>query len=133
LLETVNFVTPQVAVGGRYFWPRRLRRAGITHVLSARRRTDQLDGFTCLSNPMEDTGADQEAAYWLRGRPTSTPSSWRWGTALMKRGVSSAEPGGRRPPATSTTSKARSSRRALPMLQSDDPSRRQRRAARDTS
>ena len=65
-LETVNFVTPRVAVGGRYFWPGVLRRAGITHVLSARRTPDSLDGFVCLSNPMADDGADRDAAYWLR-------------------------------------------------------------------
>jgi protein-tyrosine phosphatase len=69
----VNFVTPQVAVGGRYFWPRRLRRAGITHVLSARRTSDLLDGFICLNNPMEDNGADQNAAYWLRTVELAVP------------------------------------------------------------
>ena len=66
LLQTVNFVIPQLAVGGRYFWPQRLRRAGITHLLCARRRPDTLEGFVCFHNPMADDGASQTAAYWLR-------------------------------------------------------------------
>jgi protein-tyrosine phosphatase len=65
-LETVNFVTPQLAVGGRYFGPRRLRRAGVTHVLSARREPDRIGGFVCLNNPMADDGAAQTTEYWFR-------------------------------------------------------------------
>lgn len=64
--QTVNFVTGQLAVGGRYFWPARLKRAGITHVLCVRRRPDALEGFVCFSNPMADEGLGQPAGYWRR-------------------------------------------------------------------
>lgn len=62
--ETVNFVTPQLAVGGRYFWAGRLRRAAVSHILSARRTPDDLPGFVCFNNPMEDDGADRPPEYW---------------------------------------------------------------------
>ena len=64
--ETVNFVTPQLAVGGRYFWAGRLRRAAVTHILSARLTPDDLPGFVCFNNPMEDDGADRPSEYWRR-------------------------------------------------------------------
>ena len=48
-LETVNLVTLRLSLGGRYFWPGRSRRAGITYVLSARRTPDGLDGFVSLA------------------------------------------------------------------------------------
>lgn len=63
-VPTVDFVIPQIAIGGRArAW--RLRRAGITHIINLRMNPDKI-GITELHNPTRDDRAEKGPEYWAK-------------------------------------------------------------------
>lgn len=76
LVPEVDWVTPQLALGGRARkW--RLKRAGVTHILNTRKEPDEkIKGIRNFHNPTKDDRRRKDGDYWAR--------SVEWGLEVLK-------------------------------------------------
>jgi len=69
----VDFITPQLAVGGRAR-SRRLRESGITHILNVRVKADRVyPDVVAFHHPTVDDGASKDHAYWIKSIELARP------------------------------------------------------------